>query len=431
MGEHKPSLVACHRVLLIRLAFCHVALAAALASTSVLHAEGSPWPFSESRDFDGLKAGPLPMNWATFGGAWSIAGGATTNVLQQTQEPLYQEAFALAAWSGYEVETQVLLNSALDSYGFGLVGHWQSASAHYRLAVINNVLYLLKVHDGYVSPLQSANCKIDRGLFYHLKLRITPSADGVLLQGKVWQDQEPAPWSLEIKDVYQPATHGRPGLWAAHADCHFLGFALRQVSATGSAETGPSYVMDLTRAALGSMPPEWSSLRGRWMVDQWQDRRTLRQVSADSGPDFDDNAFALMVPSSYTVSARVKLGSIKGGSGFGVVAYFTGLDHHYRLRAIGNQLYLTKRWSESNNVNLANAGYRFKANEWYRFTLKVLPLKDTVQLLGKVCQQNTEPDEWTLVAEDSSQPLQGGDAGLWVFDSPCSFDQFAVTPNSP
>src|SRR3990167_7025710 len=105
-------------------------LASRLATLTVLlvvtHCSGdagSPWPFYESRTFAGLPLGPAPRSWAIFGGDWRIAAGEATPVLQQTQEPLYQEAFALATWSSYEVEAQAVLNSVTDSYGFGLVGH--------------------------------------------------------------------------------------------------------------------------------------------------------------------------------------------------------------------------------------------------------------------------------------------------------------------
>jgi len=114
-------------------------------------------------------------------------------------------------WSNYTVEADVLGTEARRQRGDpGLINQ------RYMMVLFGNPQEL-ELHPWQAADEMSVTVPFtwETDVWYHMKLRVEPRADGTtLMQGKVWQrDQpEPAEWTIEKVDTIGH-TEGAPGLY--------------------------------------------------------------------------------------------------------------------------------------------------------------------------------------------------------------------------
>ncbi|NCO42672.1 MAG: hypothetical protein COZ06_32520 [Armatimonadetes bacterium CG_4_10_14_3_um_filter_66_18] len=372
------------------------------------------------RTFDDQPPGDPGSGWLLTGGEWRIEGGEN-RALRQVERELFQEAFALASWSQPDVLCRFRAIPGTGDGGAGVVAQCQGIDRYYALAAIGGKLHLLKRWRGYVASLATAPVQLQPGQWNSLRLQVAAGEGKVQLSGKLWQETEPRQPLVAATDENAPLTRGAAGLWCANMDCSFDRFELRDEQ-----QRTPSLVEAFGSDSLGELPALWRVAQGRWFSDSQNERHVLRHPGTDGSVSFDENALALVRLRNYTVTALVRRDTDARAWGAGLVAYCSSPDSHYRLRVVGDRLYLTKRWDAEHAENLAETKLALQPGQWYRLKLRLRTLTDGVQLLGRAWTGNVEPDEWTLTGFDGTQPLPGGGAGLWAFIGQSSFDDFRV-----
>jgi hypothetical protein len=372
------------------------------------------------RTFDDRPPGDPGPGWLLTGGEWRIEG-SENRALRQVERELFQEAFALAAWSQPDVLCRFRAIPGTGGGGAGVVAQCQGIDRYYALAAIGGELHLLKRWRGYVASLATVPVQLQPGQWHWLRLQVALKEGRAQLSGKLWQKTEPEQPLVSATDESAPLTRGSAGLWCANVDCSFDRFELRD-----ERQQTASFVEAFESRSPGELPAQWRAAQGRWFADSRDERHVLRHPGTDGSVSFDENALALARPRDYTVTSLLRRDTDARAWGAGLVAYCSGPDSHYRLRVVGERLYLSKRWDAEHAENLAETKFALQPEQWSHLKLRVRTLTDGVQLLGRAWTGNVEPDEWTLTAFDGSQPLPGGSAGLWAFIGQTSFDEFRV-----
>jgi hypothetical protein len=169
-------------------------------------------PLPQSIDFEGLKAAPMWWTANLKGTIGQIDGNAVlTRPRDDTVGRRARFIMGRPDWSNYTVEADVRgLEMRRQRGDIGLINQ------RYVIVLFGNSQHL-ELH-----PWQAADemtvrvpFKWDLNTWYRMKLRVENRSDGTtLVQGKVWQkDQpEPAAWTIQKTDTI-PHRKGAPGLY--------------------------------------------------------------------------------------------------------------------------------------------------------------------------------------------------------------------------
>lgn len=385
-----------------------------------------PLPLLFSRTFDRSAPGVAGPGWRLLSGRWRIEG-ATNRALRQVQQPLFQEAFALAAWTNPTIRCRFQVKPGPGQWGVGVAAQCVQPDRYYLAALIGGKLHLLKRKSGWVTSLAETNADCPPGQWQWLQLSVTNEQGKLALTGSCRLDEQTQRVEVKAIDETDPFLRGTVGVWCANVDLAVARFEVRE---TTSRSARPLLSETFDRAETGALPECWEAAKGRWFADRLAGQGVLRHPRQGQDVSFDQNALALLRLRDYTVNCRVRRDTKTRVWGAGVVAYCRGAEAHYRLRALGGMLYLTKRSDAEHARNLAETKLPVAPGTWYTFKLRLRTLSDGVQLLGRVWTGGHEPGDWTLTAFDAVQPLPGGAAGLWAFGGATSFDDFQVVDDS-
>jgi len=367
----------------------------------------------------------LPPSWQSQGGIWRVSAEEGARVLRQAMRPLLSNALATFEWANYAVAAEFRVAAGEGRWGAGVVGYWVDRQNHYRLCVVNDALHLVKVQAGRVESLSSVRRPFQREKWYRVEFRLRTEPGRVTLRGKVWPvgEKEP-PAGLEATDGQTFFQRGSVGLWSGHSDSLFRGLTV-----TSLADHATLYQENFAQASKGSAARNWKHLGGHWVVDRWEGQPVYRQMRDETGPDFDDNAFAVLEWRDYAVYVRVKADPTEGPWGVGVVGYYGDEDHHYRLRCLNGKLELVKRNGHGRTVELSpGVPCEIQPAHWWWLLLRLENRGGAVILQGKAWPaEEPEPLDWALVAVDAEEPLSGGAAGLWAVFTTASFDDLTIT----
>jgi hypothetical protein len=382
-------------------------------------------------DFEGWPADQPPAHWTSAGGQWLI-GREANGVLRQTQANLEGDAFAAMSWADYTVTAALQCVEHGPAWGLGLIAHWQNEDNHYRLIYCQRALSLLKVHDGEIQVLAVAPAALAEKGWYLFTLQTARAGEEVTLRGKAWAQgaAEPPEWMLTATDPREAFTHGPAGFWTGNAAVQFDNFKVVMPPAPGAApEAG--FVEDFERDARGTLPLGWLAAAGVWKVAP-AETQTLQQTEPTAGIDFNGNAYVIDQGwANYTVQARVRVTESHGDWGTGVIGYWQDVNHNYRLHTVADTLFLARRSGDGKTDHLQAVRLDLEPQTWYVFKLRLENSPQTTKLYGKVWrEEEREPGEWLLTAEDTSPTrYTAGAVGFWTLRAAGSFDNLVVAPN--
>lgn len=382
-----------------------------------------------SEPFDDLQTEGCPPGWLPLQGEWFLAQRAS-RVLRQGNQDLTRDSWILAAWQSYSVVTK-FRTEGLEAPGqAGVLAYADAEGRAYRLRAAEDKLYLDKLTGDGVVTLGQADAKLPGGKWYSLRLTVLSTPGAATLSARAWAGDadEPKEVALKVKDDKSPLPGGSVGLWTGGGAARFAHVAVRRYEPTADKPGEVIYATDFNEVDQGHVPPFWKCQGGHWLRDL-DDKQAgvLRQVTGGPGPDYDDNASALLNWTGYTVSARAIAHPGPGKWGLGLVAYYGAQDSNYRLRLLDNRLYLVKQLPTGRIMNLATVTFDARRGRWYNLKFAVENLRGVAQLTGKVwADEEPEPETWAIRAYDRDQPLTGGAPGLWSFGGAADFDNFLV-----
>jgi hypothetical protein len=395
------------RALLPLMAFLAASCALALPAERTLFAD----------DFDQSLAA-TPYWWEPLDGEWVLAQHAT-RVLRQTSADVTIDSWNLAYWANYSAVTKCLGDEGEGPWGLGLTAYDDTQGRNYRLRLGEGRLYLEKVNGSEVRVIQDVEAKLSRGKWTSLRLALSTRPESTILLGKVWgsDEEEPKDWLIHAEDNVDPYHGGSIGLWTGNCAGRFLYLSAKQYDLADDKGGDLIYATDFSETGQGRLPVFWMTRGGLW----------LRDLQDSAGGRYDENATAYLRWAGYTVSARAVAHPGPTKWGFGLVGYHGPDGSNYRLRSLGNRIYLVKRRPDGRVENLASAQASLQRGRWYNLKLSLDNLRDSVRLQGKVWEDETEePAQWQTLAYDRSTYLTGGAPGLWCFGTAVDFDDFQV-----
>jgi hypothetical protein len=399
---------------------------AMVAATVVVAAPGDRLLFDDT--FDTLEGTLSPYHWQPLDGSW-IRAQRSTRVLRQESEEITADSWALALWTNYSVVTKCLGEEGEGPWGLGLTAYDDTRGRCYRLRLGEGRLYLEKVDGTEVRVLADAEAKSVRGKWFSLRLALTTSPAETTLTARVWgsADEEPKEWLLTARDTRDAYRGGLIGLWTGNCAGRFSYLSAKRYSPNDDRSGELLYGTDFADTATGRLPAFWRSSGGLWVKDGLDKQAVLRQMIDQSGPMYDENAFAYLDWTGYTVSCEAIAHPGSSKWGVGLVGYYGPGGSNYRLRALDNKLYLVKRGTDGRLTNLAMGPLPLKRGVWYHLKLALDNLGGAVRLQGRVWEDETEePTRWQLTAYDRNEPLRSGAPGLWCFGSAVDYDNFQV-----
>jgi len=172
-------------------------------------------------NFDALPEKSVPNGWNAARGRFQVALDGENKVLKKPSgNPRSWRTTVYIGdpeASGYVIEADVRGSEQKRRMpDIGLVSH------RYTIALMGNTQRLMI--RTWLSEMKRFSKEVkfrwDPDIWYHMKVRVDPSAEKTMIQAKVWKkgEQEPAEWSIEAEDSI-PHRHGAPGIYGyASAD---------------------------------------------------------------------------------------------------------------------------------------------------------------------------------------------------------------------
>lgn len=366
--------------------------------------------------------------WQPLDGSWLIAQ-RTTKVLRQESDDITADSWALARWANYSVVIKCLGEEGEGPWGIGVTAYDDAQGRSYRLRLGEGRLYLERVDGTDVRVLADAEAKSVRGKWFSLRLASTTGPAETMLMAKLWgsSDDEPKDWLLTARDTRDPYRGGSVGLWTGNCAGRFSFISVKHYDPRDDRAGDVLYGTDFSDTPQGRLPAFWRSAGGLWARDSQDKLALLRQMIDESGPMYNENAYAVLAWTGYTVSAMAIAHPGSAKWGVGLIGYYGPGGSNYRLRTLDNKAYLVKRGADGRLENLAAVPLTLKRGTWYNLKLALDNLSGGVRLQGKAWASDTEePANWQLTAYDRNNSLSGGAPGLWCFGSAVDFDDFQV-----
>jgi outer membrane protein assembly factor BamB len=187
------------------------------------------------------------------------------------------------------------------------------------------------------------------------------------------------------------------------------------------------YKNDFEKVPVGATPGGWVNAQGKFAVVDLNGNKVLKKLATDSRPPL-SKANAYIGPPSmkdYVIQADLSA-TYKNNNlpDMGVV------NCRYSLVLNGNkhQLQLNS-WDALPRID-ATIPFDWKAGEWYRFKLEIVPKGDAAVVHGKVWPRDKpEPKEWVIEVTDP-RPNGEGSPGLYGYATGI-LDEVAGGPGSP
>lgn len=389
-------------------------------------------PVIFSDDFERHTAQTTPSNWEFIRGQWIISK-EESNVLKQLQTDMETAAYAIATWQDYTALTRLKVMTCGSNWGAGIVAYWHDKRNHYRFYVDGSGISVVKVENGKALLLARTDFPVALRSWYYLKLQVANFEGRVELRGKVWawQSSEPQQWMLTTSDTNPSFRTGLAGLWTAGCDVIFGEFIITSnTNGLGGKYASVLFNDDFQCDRKGQAPTSFSLYGGKWMVDKEDGIHGCRQLEDETPLSFDENAYAIVHWRDYTVTGRFRADKVRTVWGYGIVGYYSVDDageHFYRLWCARGVVMLDKRDGEQ-TFHLGSAPLRIDEGKWCTMQLRLQSYHNGLLIRAKVWSDEPEPREWLLEYLDS-KPLDGGQAGVLVFRSECSIDDFKVISN--
>ena len=201
------------------------------------------------------------------------------------------------------------------------------------------------------------------------------------------------------------------------------------------------YKNDFEKVPVGATPGGWVNCQGKFVVVDLNGNKVLKKLATDSRPPLSKANAYMGLPNlkDYVIQADLS-GTFKNDNlpDMGVV------NCRYSLTMSGNkqELRLTS-WEAQRRIDKA-VPLSWKAGEWYRCKLEVVPQGDSAAIRGKVWPRDKpEPKEWTIEAADprpnregspaiygSAQGIRDETKGAGALGAEAFFDNVIVTPRT-
>ncbi|GEM_PF-1549375 len=389
-------------------------------------------PVIFSDDFERHAVQTAPSNWEFMRGQWLIVR-EESNVLKQLQTDMEVAAYAIATWQDYTVITRLKVMTCGSNWGAGMVAYWHDRRNHYRFYVDGSGMNIIKVENGKALLLARTDFPMTLRCWHYLKLQVTTLEGRVELRGKVWaaQGSEPQQWMLTTSDTNPSFKAGLAGLWTASCDAIFGELVVTSNSESLSGrQAAVLFSEDFQGDRKGQAPLSFSLYGGKWIVDKEDGVHVCRQIEDETPLSFDENSYAIVHWRDYTITAKLRADKVRTVWGYGIIGYHSIDDageHFYRLWYARGVVMLDKRDGEQ-TFHLGSAPSRIDEGKWCTMQLRLQPHYNGLLIRAKVWGDEHEPREWLLEYLDS-KPLNGGQAGVLVFRSECSIDDFKVISN--
>ena len=199
------------------------------------------------------------------------------------------------------------------------------------------------------------------------------------------------------------------------------------------------YKNDFEKVPVGATPGGWVNCQGKFEVVELNGNKVLKKLAKDSRPPLSKANAYISVPTLHDYVIQADLSATFKNDNLpdmGVV------NCRYSLVMSGNKQDLRlSSWDAQHRIDKI-IPFAWKAGEWYRCKLEVVPKGDTAVVHGKVWRrENSEPKEWTIEVTDprpnreGSPAVYGNAAGIrdetsgpGAIGAEAFFDNVSVTP---
>jgi hypothetical protein len=206
-----------------------------------------------------------------------------------------------------------------------------------------------------------------------------------------------------------------------------LSYKVSKQGNSGGIEPDPLHLMeDFEKYSTGSNPADWFNTKaGNSMVE---DNKLFKVHSINNNKVFGTTSTLTNIHSHHIKSYIDKLSSAEymgrmmmtdPASGIGVtfLSHYPFTDTYYRLRCDRwNSFSLAPHPHATAKVfGITKTGVTAKANQWYRFRIKIQDTGSRTNILAKIWPENaSEPAQWQIDAYDNtSKRLTSGTFGGW------------------
>jgi hypothetical protein len=187
------------------------------------------------------------------------------------------------------------------------------------------------------------------------------------------------------------------------------------------------YKNDFEKVPVGATPGGWVNTTGKFAVVDLNGNKVLKKLANDSRPPLSKANAYIGPPTMHDYVIQADLSSTYKNNNLpdmGIV------NCRYSLVLSGNkhQLRLSS-WDALPRIN-TTIPLEWKAGEWYRLKLEVIPKGDTAIVHGKAWPKDQpEPKEWSIEVIDP-RPNREGAPGLYGYATGI-LDEVAGGPGSP
>ena len=170
---------------------------------------------------------PTGNYWHFTGGEWQSASGILRQNVAGSTLGFRSAAYAIATgFTSHTVQVSARADSGSRTVGCGLSACFMDENENYQFGQMNGTSLVLVRNAAGADPVQLATVPFvfRKGLWYILKLQLTPEKGLMRLRGKVWPVRagEPTAWQIEaVDETAPPLPGGEVGVWCLDDVCSF------------------------------------------------------------------------------------------------------------------------------------------------------------------------------------------------------------------
>jgi outer membrane protein assembly factor BamB len=246
---------------------------------------------------------------------------------------------------------------------------------------------------------------------------------------------QPPPLKGEIKDGALTVAKDLPGQQG------YVDATANGLTARARVRVAPQlpYKNDFEKVPVGATPGGWVNCQGKFAVVDLNGNKVLKKLATDSRPPLSRANAYIGVPTlkDYVIQADLSA-TFKNNNlpDLGIV------NCRYSLTMSGNkQQVRLSSWDAQHRID-TTVPFPWKAGEWFRCKLEVVPKGDSAVVHGKVWPRDQpEPKEWTIEVTDLRPNREGSPAlygyatgildetaGAGAIGAEAFYDNVSVTP---